>query len=95
MSKYPLEIESVGSDTYIVMSRGHHDLAEFIAKAREEYPDWYLGGAEHKWCKTVPDRSGQLACRYAFVEAGTRGAWPATYAWEYGDNTTKQVPNHE
>ena len=80
---YPLEIESVGSDTYIVMSKGHHDLAVFITKAREEYPDWHLGGAEHKWCKSVPDRTGQLHCRYSFVEAGTRGAWPATYAREF------------
>lgn len=43
---------------------------------------WKLRDPEHKWCKTVPDRSGQLNCRYVFVEPGTRGAWPATYAWE-------------
>ena len=82
--QHPLDIESVGGDTYIVMSKGHHDLETFIEKAHEMYPDWHLGGAQHKWCKTVPDRSGNLACRYVFVEPGTRGAWPATYAWEYG-----------
>lgn len=49
MKTYPLEIESVGSDTYIAMSRGHHDLDLFM------------------------------------VEAGTRGAWPATYCHEYGE----------
>lgn len=86
MSRYPLEIESVGGDTYIVMSRGHHDLGEFMRAAVDQYPDWQLGGPEHKWCKTVPDRSGNLACRYAFVEPGTRGAWPATYCWEYGED---------
>ncbi len=31
MRKYPLEVNSVGSDTYIVMSRGHHDLRGFMA----------------------------------------------------------------
>lgn len=81
-SQYPLHVESVGSDTYIVMSRGHHDLGEFMAAVNKDYEDWKLRDPEHKWCKTVPDRSGQLNCRYVFVEPGTRGAWPATYAWE-------------
>ena len=84
--KSPLEIESVGSDTYIVMSRGHHDLAEFMRAAIEQYPDWSLGGPIHKWCKSVPDRSGEFSMRYAFVPEGTRGAWPATYCWEYGED---------
>ena len=84
--KYPLEIESVGSDAYIVMSRGHHDIAEFMRAAVEKYPDWALGGPIHKWCKSVPDRSGEFSMRYAFVQEGTRGAWPATYCWEYGED---------
>lgn len=82
---YPLDIISVGSDTYIVMSKGHHDLNGFIESAREAYPNWLLGGAEHKWCKTVPDRSGEFDSRYVFVEPGTKGAWPATYCYENGD----------
>lgn len=85
MKTYPLEIESVGGDTYIAMSRGHHDLEVFMAEAVKECPDWFLGGPEHKWCKSVPDRSGELRCRYVFVEPGTTGAWPATYCWEYGE----------
>lgn len=83
MSKYPLEIESVGDDTYIVMSRGHHDLGEFMRAAVDQYPDWQLGGPVHKWVKTTPCKRGW---RYNFVEKGTRGAWPATYCWEYGDD---------
>lgn len=80
--QYPLDVESVGSDTYIVMSRGHHDLDEFMVAVNKDYEDWKLRNPEHKWCKTVPDRSGQFSCRYVFVKPGTRGAWPATYAWE-------------
>ncbi|WP_289140904.1 hypothetical protein [uncultured Pseudomonas sp.] len=85
MRKYPLEVNSVGSDTYIVMSRGHHDLREFMVEAVKDYEGWNLGGAVHKWCKSVPDRSGEFDTRYVFVDEGTRGAWPATYAFEYGE----------
>jgi len=31
--QYPLEVQSVGSDTYIAMSKGHHDLEAFMAAA--------------------------------------------------------------
>ena len=36
--------------------------------------------------------------RYEFVKEGTRGAWPATYCWEYGEdwqryNTTPPQEN--
>ena len=84
MSKqnYPLEVESVGSDTYIVMSRGHHDLGAFMEAVNKDFESWNLKDPKQVWCKTVPDRSGRLKERYIIVNAGTRGAWPATYVWE-------------
>ncbi|MEH6483087.1 MULTISPECIES: hypothetical protein [Pseudomonas] len=85
MKTYPLEIESVGSDTYIVMSRGHHDLEQFMIAALAEYDDWNLGGPEHRWIKTVPCRSGEFSSLYMPVKEGTKGAWPATYCYEYGE----------
>lgn len=85
MRKYPLNVESVGGDTYIVMSRGHHDLKEFMQAAVDQYSGWRLGGPEQVWCKTTPLR-GENGVRYNFVNESTRGAWPATYCWEYGDN---------
>lgn len=81
MKKYPLEVESVGSDQYIVMSRGHHDLELFMAEVDKEFGDWKCGNPAHKWVKSTPDRAGEFSMRYVFVEKGTRGAWPATYAW--------------
>ncbi len=84
--QYPLEVQSVGSDTYIAMSKGHHDLEAFMAEAVRECPGWFLGGPQHRWCKTVPDRSGEFAHRYVFVEEGTPGALPATYCWEFGED---------
>lgn len=86
MRLHPLEIQNAGSDTYIVMSKGHHDPDEFMSAVRDAGYDWPLGNPEHKWVKTIPDSTGEFYCRYAFVPAGTKGAWPATFAWEaYGD----------
>lgn len=84
MKNYPLDLRSVGEDTYIVMSKGHHDIQEFMRQAVTEYPSYALGGPEHVWVKTVPGR-GTYDCFYHIVPQGTRGAWPATYCWEYAD----------
>lgn len=84
--KYPLDVESVGDDTYIVMSRGHHDLDEFMKAVVEHYGDWNLGGAKQVWIKTTPMPGGR---RYSLVDESTRGAWPATYCWEYGEGWEK------
>lgn len=87
MKKYPLEIQNAGSDTYIVMSKGHHDIDEFMSAVRLAGYDWHLGIPEHRWVKTIPDSTGEFNCRYVFVAKGTKGAWPATYAWEaFGDD---------
>jgi hypothetical protein len=81
---YPLDIESVGEDTYIVMSRGHHELELFMRAAVEDRPRWQLGGPEQVWVKTTPG-CGTYSCRYNIVPEGTRGCWPATYCHEYGE----------
>ena len=81
--KYPLDVESVGSDTYIVMSKGHHDFTEFMTEAVTQYQGWVLGGPQHVWIKTTPTNGGW---NYIIVKEGTRGAWPATFCWEYADN---------
>ncbi|MNP84926.1 hypothetical protein D3C76_1844490 [compost metagenome] len=51
-----------------------------MTEAVKEFPNWFLGGAQHVWCKTVP---GKGQSWFHFVDPGTRGAWPATYCWEY------------
>ena len=68
-----------------------------MAKAVEQYEGWFLGGPKQVWCKTTPTRGGVA---YNFVKEGTRGAWPATYCWEYGDDYKRyngleeKVTNH-
>lgn len=85
MKQYPLSVQSVGDDTYIVMSKGHHDLSEFMREVAVHYGDWPLGDPEHVWMRTVPQRDG--TCIYSPAEPNARGAWPATYCWErYGED---------
>ncbi|WP_369991232.1 hypothetical protein [Pseudomonas xanthosomatis] len=83
--QYPLDVQSVGSDMYIAMSKGHHDLEEFMKVAVAEHPCWSLGGPAHVWIKTTPGH-GTYDCMYNIVPQGTRGAWPATYCWEFGED---------
>ncbi|MDX7720991.1 hypothetical protein [Aeromonas caviae] len=84
MSKktYPLSIASVGADEYIVMSRGHHDIHDFMKAVRADGYEYPLGVPEHRWAKVVPDSTGEYSHIFVFVKEGTRGAIPVTYAWE-------------
>jgi hypothetical protein len=93
--KYPLEPESIGSDTYIVISRGHHDIHEFVRAVRKTF-SWPLGTPEHIWMKTVPSRDPMYRCWYQPVPKGTRGAWPATYVAEaYNEDCYERVFSKE
>lgn len=90
--RYPLEIENIGADTYMLMSRGHHDFKEFMKAAKEAHPSWPMGKPEHVWYKTVPARGGYAEVigfdsMYIEVAEGVRGAWPATLTIEaYGED---------
>ncbi len=86
MSKqYPLEIQNTGGDEYQVMSKGHHDIHEFMRKVRADGYDWPLGTPQHLWCKTTPCNTGEYTCHYNYVNKGVRGAFPVTVAHEdYG-----------
>lgn len=80
---YPLDIESVGEDTYTLRSKGHHDPHEFMRQARADGWTWPLGMPEHLWCKTTPaPADSYFRCFYNIVPEGTRGAYPVTYAQE-------------
>ena len=79
---YPLEIENIGDDVYVLISRGHHDIHQFMRKVREDY-NWPLGVPAHIHMKTRPAPKGSgYRCFYDVVPAGTRGAWPATHVSE-------------
>lgn len=83
MSDYPLDPQSIGEDTYIVISRGHHEIHEFMRRVRKDYPSMPLGVPNHIWMKTRPAPKGSgYRCFYDVVQQGTRGAWPATHVSE-------------
>nr|BFD64807.1 hypothetical protein BdHM001_34880 [Bdellovibrio sp. HM001] len=92
MSKkvYPLDIENVGEETYILMSRGHHDFETFMDEVTKSYPNWSMGEPQHLWVKAVPTRKDGYRCVYAFVSATTRGAFPITHCQEDCDPSLKQ-----
>jgi hypothetical protein len=84
---HALEVQNVGDDTYIVMSKGHHDPHEFMRAVRADGYTWPLGMPEHKWVRAVPTKGKFRPCLYVFTEPHARGAFPATYAWEaHGEN---------
>lgn len=88
MKEYPLDLDSIGDDTYIIISEGHHDIHEFMRAVRKEGWDWPLGVPEHIWMKTMPAPKNSGCTRwYQPVKKGARGAWPCTYVTEaYGDD---------
>jgi hypothetical protein len=73
--QYPLEIENIGHDDYIVMSRGHHEFSAFMLAVRARFPKWSMGKPEHIWFRNVFGR-------YVEAAPGARGAFPATYSHE-------------
>lgn len=81
MKQYPLEPQSIGEDTYVVISRGHHDIHAFMQEVRKHW-DWPLGVPEFIWMKTMPAREDGYTCWYQPVPQGTSGAWPCTYVSE-------------
>ena len=93
MSKreYSLDIQNVGEDTYTVLSKGHHDPAEFMLAVRADGYDWPLGMPEHIWLRCVPPPDGYVFW-YVEAKAGTRGAFPATQAYEaHGADTYEAI----
>lgn len=91
MKKYDLEIENVGEDTYMVMSRGHHNSDMFMEEVRKHY-DWPLGYPEHLWVKATPDSTGNRSCLYHFVNSNVRGSFPVTFSTEaYGQYSYEYV----
>lgn len=85
--KHPLKIENVGSDVYMVMSKGHHDPHVFMKEVMRCGYDWPLGPPEHIWLKTVPCRCGEHYSHYTTRETYKKGWAPATYSVEaYGDD---------
>ena len=93
--RYPLDVENVGEDTYILMSKGHHDVHEFMRAVRADY-SWPLGMPTHEWMRAIPAPANSgYRCLYVEAKPGARGAFPATYVREaWGeDSYGAKAPN--
>ena len=93
--RYPLDVENVGEDTYILMSKGHHDVHEFMRAVRADY-SWPLGMPTHEWMRAIPAPANSgYRCLYVEAKPGARGAFQATYVREaWGEDSYEaQAPN--
>ncbi|AYV24959.1 hypothetical protein L1D61_27365 [Vibrio mediterranei] len=79
--RYPLIIENVGDDTFMLLSRGHHNIHEFMKTIRLQGFDWSLGVPLHVWLKAVPNRETG-GSTYHHCDPETLGAFPATFVSE-------------
>ena len=91
MKDYPLDICDVSINDHIVMSRGHHDIHEFMKAVREEGIEYQLCVPEHRWAKVVPDSTGEFNHIYVFVKESVRGSFPVTYSWGANKEDTYEV----
>lgn len=83
---YPLSINNVGDNTYMLLSKGHHDIHEFMKAVRKQGYDWPLGMPEHVWLKAVPNNANG-GHSYFHCKQDTTGSFPATFVSEaYGED---------
>lgn len=80
--RHPLKVECLYTDdTKTLMSKGHHDPAEF-RKACEFWNGGPLtnwgGKIRHTWGRTVPDSSGDYKFLCLPAKPHARGAYPMT-----------------
>ncbi|ABD72113.1 hypothetical protein Rfer_4427 (plasmid) [Rhodoferax ferrireducens T118] len=80
---YPLAIEAIGTDVdpyhiYFLLSRGHHDVHEFMKKVREEGYGFPLEMPIHLWFRLCPNGSSGFKSIYVNASQGERGSFPVT-----------------
>ena len=92
---YPMYIENIGDDEYQLMSRGHHDVHNFMGKVRADGYNWPLGMPRHTWFRVMPVDGGESSA-YIEATAGGRGAFPVTCVTEgYGEEAYEAILKSE
>lgn len=76
--EYPLELENVGGDVYMLMSWGHHDFDTFMKAVKEAYPTWPMGAPTHEYFVKHPKKGWAAAP----CDREHRRAIPATVTYE-------------
>lgn len=75
------ELNNIGDDTYLIFSRGHHNLKEFTNYVKEEYSEWgnFFEVAYHHYYRKIGNQYGTW---YEPCFPWTRGAFKVTVAQE-------------
>jgi hypothetical protein len=90
MKKYKLEVENIGGDDYVLMSRGHHNFKDFMKEVKKVYKTWPMGKPYHSYFKVIP-YCGNYAYLYIPCDKNTRGCFPVTVTEEsYGDDLYRE-----
>jgi len=85
-------LENIGEDTYLIFSRGHHDLEAFTKYVKEEYSEWgnFFDVAYHHYYRKVGNQYGTW---YEPCFPFTRGAFKVTVAQEGWSDNTQFIAN--
>ena len=85
MKNYELIIEACHTDNEkIYRSKGHHKPEDFMKALREYGESSRFTVPEHVYTKTTPTNPDSwCSCHYYLVDKSVRGAYPATYVYEY------------
>jgi hypothetical protein len=81
------DLKSIGEDTYLVYSRGHHDIEDFTKYVKEEYSEWgdFFSAAYHHYYRKIGNQYGTW---YDPCFSWERGAFPVTVAQEGWEDQT-------
>jgi len=99
MSKsHPLDLICLYTDDCkVLMSKGHHTAAAFIAECEAWHggPLTGWGKVRHVWQRNVPDASGEYTMLAIPAKPHSRGAYPATTivddaAYDHDDAAPKE-----
>ena len=78
MKKYPLEIRPFDDDGWILVSKGHHEIHEFMRAVAEHGNDEPMGVPQHLWFRTLPRPDHVNRVEWMLAEPVARGVWPGT-----------------
>ena len=83
--EYALELNNWGEDDCIIGCKGHHPIDDYDQAIIDDemVRDLPLGKPVHQWLKAVPH--GERGTIYANATKDTKGAFPATLAYEDHD----------
>ncbi|MEG2707377.1 MAG: hypothetical protein RR959_08550 [Erysipelotrichaceae bacterium] len=84
------DLENIGEDTYLIFSRGNHNIEDFTKYVKAEYSEWgnFFGVAYWHYYRKVGNQQGSW---YEPCFKWTRGSFPVTIAQEGWEDQTQVI----